>query len=434
MKTQLVPIAIKGGASPGAIMQDEHSNTYIVKLGIPASSGPYSIGSKVDIKLLTDNMSRKSCEEKMFFELAQEIGADCYQLPETNIALLKPSDYESISPSIVGGVAAEYQEEPESIDNPKNVFATLRHKIKIPPYVEDINTQQALDIINSTDIVHFSSQLIDNYQDLAEFYNYHKDREITRSHKKDPEAPIPIEPRGMGAFFALSCCVGNNDSIGSQGKNAGFNPATNQIIVVDGGNANYSSNMISKLIPSSDNNSSWLSFDDDLSHSAQKEACETFIRFASLKERKLYNIITNNGKTAEILGEDYIHKQIIKFNQQQNQVIRVFYEEMIKHGCIIPEIVIQKKVLLDFKKHQSTILAPTKLYSTRENRSPNLDLKKSECPAVLAQDVKGNLSLILDLEFSSAVEDGVKAVPALPDNRPNTDINSTKRKLSRTIT
>jgi len=375
----LTSIGVKGGASPGAIMQDNDGNKFVVKLGLPISSGPYGINCMEDLDSLTRNMSKKSCEEKIFFNIANAIGGDAYQLPEVELVKIKPQQYKLISGVEVGS-------------NSRSVNSTLKHKIKIG-LSEDLNAEEILDKINNTPITHFASKIIPNYQDVGTYYNYHEDKAISSSHKNNPNAAIPEEPGGLGALYALSCCLGNNDSIGANGGNVGFNPLTNKIIVVDGGNSNFNPNFISHFIPVADSNKSWLSFTDDLSVNAQKEACDTFIKFASLNSAQLRALITDNEKVTSILGESFINNRIEKIKSLQAKVVEEFYQDMMNNNCHITK---QVENLHHTREHKSTSQKIEYYDKENEFHTPNLTLPtKKKTPL-------NTLSLSINIENSSS--------------------------------
>lgn len=89
---QMVVLGDKKGASPGAIMRSGNKD-YIVKLGIPRVDGKYQLNDYKDIDLLTAEMSRRSCDEKIFFNIAQAVGDNKYLLPDTGIVFMRPIDY-----------------------------------------------------------------------------------------------------------------------------------------------------------------------------------------------------------------------------------------------------------------------------------------------------------------------------------------------------
>lgn len=353
LEFSLAYLSQKEGASPGAIMQDASGERYMVKLGIPKSSTKYLISSHKDIENLASQMSRESCKEKAFFNIAEAIGNSKYQTPQTSIVFLKPEKYTPLSATSA---------------NRKSIAKCLKDKIKIDRHsLNTINLDSTLEQLNTLDIAHFTSKMISPYHDIGDYYNYHNSFINGEGLRKYPS--LPKEPKGLGAFFALSCCMGNNDCIGAQGKNAGFNPETEHIIIIDGGNANPAPHLVNHYFPTADNNSCSLNFYEDLSIESQKEACESFIKFANLTPKELRHLITDNEKTATLLGEQYIAENVEKLQTQQTKIVDVFYDDMVRLGCKIPQRIFDIKEEIDSTKDIPPLLENITFQSTTSEES-----------------------------------------------------------------
>lgn len=171
---------------------------------------------------------------------------------------------------------------------------------------------------------------------------------------------LPLEPRGMGAFFALNNFMGNYDCIGGSGGNVGFDTDSNKLIIVDGGEAR-TTHKINKLMPSSANNKTWLSY-DELSNEAKKEASETFVRIASLDDMEIRALVTNNEQFVDsrIFTEEEIEKKIGDFRKQQLNTVEVYYDSMVLEGCdITPRVETLKKevdeLLIEEKEREAEL-------------------------------------------------------------------------------
>ena len=318
----LVFLNDKKGQSPGAIMTDGEKS-YVVKLGVPNIHESIKIKKSEDIERLTREMSHSACEEKVFFNLAEKIGDNNYIVPRTSVVLLEPSQYSQGSCS---------------------VNAKLSRKLDVTRMElrdEEAPIDKVLNSINNAKIVHFASELIEPYENIGEFYRYHVDNVSgdIRHTQYQSATSVPREPQGLGAFFALSCFTGNRDCIGNTGANAGIDPTTMKIIVVDGGLAQKNPD-IAESIPSSSNLRTWIDYNRDLSSQAQKEAAETFAKIISLDRVQIREIVTNNELFASsgIFTSEEVEDRINQFTAQQEKLVEVFYDRMRENNCLTPKI------------------------------------------------------------------------------------------------
>lgn len=106
----MVFLGDKKGASPGALMR-EGERDYIVKLGIPRVHGTYKLNDYNDVDILTKEMSRRACDEKIFFNIAQAVGDNKYILPETDIIFMQPREYYESSCSVRRSLATKFDVE-----------------------------------------------------------------------------------------------------------------------------------------------------------------------------------------------------------------------------------------------------------------------------------------------------------------------------------
>lgn len=320
----------KEGASPGAVFAFDDGE-YLVKLNMPPGHGPIKLKKEADFYELVDNISKEACNEKIFFNIAQAVGNNHYLIPETNIIKLKPLEYD-----ILG----------RSVD-----ILTERFANNVRGFQMNEGTNGILEKLKNEEMYHFTSKIIPLYKDLSVYYDYHHNKENSTNVHNIQEG-IPEEPRGMGAFFALNCFTGNRDCIGQTGKNAGVDPETFQIIIVDGGLSQEKADVV-KTMPSSANNKVWLDYEYDLSADARLEALETFARLVELNEEQIRNILTNGGQfTAEgVFNSEEINIKLQKFMEQQKQVVDVFYEDLKMHGLVTKKID-QIKQSLDIEKAQ----------------------------------------------------------------------------------
>lgn len=312
-----VRIKNKGGASPGAIFVSG-DDEYLVKLNMPPGHGPINLKIEADFDSLVANISKEACNEKIFFNIAQIVGNNKYIIPETNVELLQPR---------------EYDEHGRSIDTLSKERITTDVRGNRMSY----DSATVIERLKDQEIYHFSSKIIPSYRDLSEYYYYHNKENILGS--RNIMAGIPQEPEGMGAFFALNCFTGNRDCIGLTGKNAGIDPNTFKIIIVDGGLSQDKAEII-KSMPSSANNHTWFSYDLDLTDSSRLEALETFVRLVELNEEQIRGILTNYGEFIKkgIFTPEEIDIKLQKFVEQQKQVVGVFYVDLKTHGLVTEKI------------------------------------------------------------------------------------------------
>jgi hypothetical protein len=349
----------KGGASPGALMTDDNKE-YIVKLGIPRVHESYKLNDYNDVDLLTKEMSRRACDEKIFFNIAQAVGDNKYILPETDIVFMQPSEYSESSCSVRKSLANKF--------DVSNIEVSL----------EESSYTEVIDRINSTEIAHFRSEMIASYQDIGGFYRYHIQNSSVDMIKDKHVGSLPLEPKGMGAFFALNNFMGNYDCIGASGGNVGFDSDSHKLIIVDGGEAR-TTHKINKLMPSSANNKTWLSY-DDLSDEDKKEASETFVRIANIDDLEIRSLVTNNEQFVDssIFTEEEIERKIGNFKHQQSNVVETYYDSMVKEGCHINSKIITLKEEIDArlaieqqeknilgKREEDDSFKPSKLSSRR---------------------------------------------------------------------
>lgn len=416
MKYSLIPplgqidiVSAKGGASPGAIMVDSSGERYLVKMGIPYSHGRFKVRNVSDVEQVIHRMSVKSCEEKIFFNIAGAIGGDNFQLPETDLVRLTADNY-------------AYLDRNKTIANPRSWNKVFLRKFKLDGVREKDfeGIWKTIENIGSTEIVHIRSKMIDSYSNLSRYYNYHEvyggadsDKSSdSRNSKKsktsyeegifDPKENEGLEPEGIGSFFALSCCMGNNDCIGVNGDNVGYNPELGKLIVIDGGNMNLSSQSIALDIPASSNHSVWFSF-RDLSEKAQKQACETFIRFASLNDDQLMSLITNHGQIHEVLGRDYIMENLDKLKARQKEVVKVFYNEMRRHLCEITPEVSRLNTKIEIENMDLRPLKEMMMVSSGANELS----KKAGSPARKKPNIKGKPNL--SVEIPEGIEESLES-------------------------
>ncbi len=319
--SQMFFLGDKQGASPGAIMSDGEKK-YVVKLGIPRAHGSYKLNDYNDATLLTAEMSRRSCDEKVFFNIAQAVGGDKCILPETDIVFMHPSRYSESACSVRKKLASKC--DVESIESSS---------------LDKMVIDEVVDLINSTEIAHFRSEMIVPYKDVGEFYRYHVKNAEGEMRQDGNIDTLPPEPKGMGAFFAINNFMGNYDCIGSSGGNVGFDPVSNKLIIVDGGEARMT-HQISSDMPSSANNQTWLSY-YDLTDEGKKEAAEVFSNIASLDDAEIRALITNNEQFVDhnIFTEEEIEKKMGEFRSKQLNIVEVYYDHMIEVGCpITPKI------------------------------------------------------------------------------------------------
>lgn len=324
----MVLLGDKKGASPGALMSDGEKE-YIVKLGIPRAHGNYKLNDYNDVGLLTKEMSRRACDEKIFFNIAQAIGDNKYILPETDVIFMQPSEYSESSCSVRRSLATKFDVEAIKFSD------TEREVI-----------EEVVDQINSTEMAHFRSEMITPYQDIGEFYRYHI-KNAVGDMRQDEHIGLPPEPKGMGAFFALNNFMGNYDCIGNSGGNVGFDQASDKLIIVDGGESRMN-HKIATVMPSSANNQVWLSY-EELSAEGKKEASETFARIANLNSLEIRALITNNEKFVDsnIFTEEEVEKKIGEFRQQQLNIVEVYYNSMVQEGCNITSKILSLKEEVD---------------------------------------------------------------------------------------
>jgi hypothetical protein len=278
------------------------------------------------------NISKEACNEKIFFNIAEAVGNDKYIIPETSIMRLKPSEYNDIG---------------RSIDTLRKERITTDVRSNRVSY----DSTTVIERLKDAEIYHFTSKIIPSYKDLSIYYDYHRDKEnLVNVH--NIQEGIPEEPRGMGAFFALNCFTGNRDCIGLTGKNAGIDPSTFQVIIVDGGLSQDKAG-IAKSMPSSANNNTWFSYDLDLTDSSRLEALETFVRLVELNEEQIRGILTNYGEFIEkrIFTPEEIDIKLQNFMEQQKQVVGIFYEDF-KGKDLVTEKISQIKQYLDVAKAQ----------------------------------------------------------------------------------
>lgn len=309
--------SLKKGASPGAIMNDELNNKIMVKLSIPPAQEKFKISNLPQVDNFVANLSKAACYEQLFFNLAKKIANDKLEVPQTFLTMLKPFEYDMVSGDI----------------NLRSVSNCLGKKFSIKNF--ELNKEIIIDYIKNSEIAHICSVMLENYHDLSDCFP-----NLTNNLEKGEKT---ILPSGIGAFFAFNACMGNNDCIGSQGTNAGFNVESDKIILVDGGNYRFNPARIDRIISVADNNALMLSFDMDLSQEEQKNACEVFMRFASLNESELRSLITEDEKyiNCNFLSEKDVKLKIAEIKLQQQRVVEVFYNDMIAHELEIPMRIIE---------------------------------------------------------------------------------------------
>lgn len=318
----------KQGASPGAVMSDGERE-YVVKLGIPRAHGNYKLNDYNDVDLLTAEMSRRSCDEKVFFNIAKAVGGDKCILPETDIIFMQPSNYSESSCSVRKKIASKC--------DVAAIESTSLDKMVI---------DEVVDRINSTELAHFRSEMIVPYKDVGKFYRYHVKNAEGEMRNAERIDYLPPEPNGMGAFFAINNFMGNYDCIGVSGGNVGFDEASNKLIIVDGGEMRIT-HLISSTMPSSANHQTWLSY-EDLTDDGKKEAAEVFSNIASLDEQEIRALITNNEQFVDhnIFTEEEIEKKMGEFRNKQLNIVEVYYDHMVEVGCqITPKVEALKEVI-----------------------------------------------------------------------------------------
>ncbi len=355
----------KKGQSPGALMTDG-DKVYLVKLGIPRAHGRYELNSYEDVAPLINEMSRRACDEKIFFNIAEAVGNNKYMLPKTDIVFINPSKYSRSSCSVYRKLAKKF------------------HVENISSSIDESPINIVIEQINSAEIAHFVSEIITPYHDIGEFYKYHVEEAQGDMRQIEYQRPgVPGEPLGMGAFFALSCFTGNYDCIGNTGANAGVSPDTFKVIIVDGGISRMHKEVITDPMPVSSNHQQWLGY-LDLSPAAQREASETFARIANLEEPDIRDLITNNGQftAAGVFTPSEITNRLKQFKEQQLKIVEVFYDSMLKEDYATPRI-IRMKEKLDFIQAKLQSDAAMNLYKKKRK----LEVRVEEDNATSSESV-----------------------------------------------
>jgi hypothetical protein len=350
----------KMGESPGAIMSDGSEN-YLVKLGLPEAHSHYTCNSYEDLDNLIKDMSRRSCEEKIFFNLAEALGSGEYVLPKTDVVLMKPKRYQESSCSIEAKLSNRFQ---------------IRDTNKLD---ENFSTEMIVNKINNTEIVHFTSELITSYQDIGSIYKYHIESakgDLRQDAYKNIE--VPDEPRGMGGFFAISCVTGNYDCIGNTGGNAGISIDDYRVIIVDGGNIRISPDVIIDPMPASSDNQLWISY-ECLSATGKRDASKVFSRIINLDDSKIRKIITNDEefRDLDVFTESEVVDLVNKFKQQQLKLVEVFYDKILEENYVTPKI----QLLKDSIKYKQAEKQVDDLFKNDEINFPVEVVEKSKVPS-----------------------------------------------------